>query len=223
MRRRRRGVGDQRTPQPELTAAGYHFLHIVRLRVRARPAGPCDCDHRQSGRTVVPLVVLETLTPQCWKVVRGPQPASGCSEPKRRKCLAAPLEKIGPTFGAGDGPVSRSRSKPDVSGSVVTPSVEEWTVGRPAALSNQPVRGPANASPARAVRSASLVGVSAKITGVDLLAESLPYVLPLALAAVTAAVGPAMVTPRRLRSDLVIGTDLVDMNRPGVSGHATPS
>lgn len=55
-----------------------------------------------------------------------------------------------------------------------------------------------------------LVGVAAKIAGVDLLAKSLPYVLPLALAAVTAAVGPAMVTPRRLRNDLVIDTELVD-------------
>ena len=42
------------------------------------------------------------------------------------------------------------------------------------------------------------------------MAESLPYVLPLALAAFTAAVDPAMVTPRRLRSDLVIDADLVD-------------
>ena len=48
------------------------------------------------------------------------------------------------------------------------------------------------------------------MTRVDMLNQALPYALPIALAAVTALLTPALVTPRRLRHDLAIDTEIVD-------------
>jgi hypothetical protein len=45
--------------------------------------------------------------------------------------------------------------------------------------------------------------------GVELLVDALPYVLPIALAGVTALLSPALATPRRLRQELASDVELV--------------